>query len=239
MGWIIGLLTIVVSTGGAGFLWAFERHVPSFRQHLPDRVHKLIYTSLIFAVVYAGPTYFVYVDYIQYADRIPEGVWIVLFVAIIIPPLLGELVGIYWNRIRSGWEFVLSQLFNYDPEQRPYIPTAFDYVVRRRGVRHLVMIRYTDLATHTSHIIIGYLRHASATPYPQDMYLHPIYFHRPVDEFVDQFLVAGTDLHKQDVGCLINYRNVIYTKILLPDQMSSQAAQVVVNHQQEGNEPCQ
>lgn len=222
MEWTAGLIIILVSIGGAGFVWTFERHVPSFRHNLPDRVHKLVYSSLIFAGIYAWPTFFVYTNYIRTEAYPPAAVWIGIIGAIILPPILGEIIGVYWDRIKLWWDAVLKRLFQYDSERRPSIPTAFDYVVRSlvngKGVRPLVMARFTDTTGKTPYIVIGHLCHASATPYPQDMYLNPIYFHGSEGIFPG----PGTFLFKQDGGCLIEYRNVTYTRILLPIQIDSQ-----------------
>lgn len=223
MGWITGLIIILISTGGAGFIWTFERHVPSFRHHLPDRVHKLVYSSLIFAGLYVWPFYFVYTSYVQTKLHPPPWVWIGVIGAIILPPVLGEIVGIYWDRIKPWWETMLDKLFEYDSERYPSIPTAFDYVVRSlvngRGVRPLVMVHFTDTTGNTPYLVIGYLCHASTTPYPQDMYINPTYFQGPEEKFEG----PGSVLKKQDGGCLINYRNVTYTRILLPVQIDFQA----------------
>lgn len=216
MAWITGLI-ILISTGGAGFIWTFERHVPSFRQHLPDRIHKLIYSSLIFAVLYSWPIYSIYTDYISPNNRLSWVVWLGLIVAIILPPALGEIVGILWGHIRSCWEFILDKIFNYRQEWRPYIPTGFDYVIRslvnRRKLRPLVLIRFTDTAGDKPYIVIGHLLHASSTPYPQDIYLNPIYFLGPEKKISHKNII----LDKRDEGCLISYKDVIYTRIFLPE----------------------
>lgn len=214
MGWITGLI-VLISTGGAGFIWTFERHVPSFRQHLPDRIHKLIYSSLIFAVLYALPIYLVYTYYVSPGNLLPWWIWLGLIIAIILPPILGEIVGIYWDNIRSCWELILYKVFKHKPERRPYIPTGFDYVIRslvnRRKLRPLVFIRFTDTAGDRPYLAIGHLRHASSTPYPQDIYLNPIYFLGPEKEISRENAI----LDKQNAGCLISYKDVVYTKIFL------------------------
>ena len=216
MAWITGLI-ILISTGGAGFIWTFERHVPSFRQHLPDRIHKLIYSSLIFAILYSWPIYSIYTDYISPNNRLSLAIWLGLIVAIILPPALGEIVGILWGHIRSGWEFILCKIFNYRQEWRPYIPTGFDYVIRslvnRRKLFPLVLIRFTDTAGDKPYVAIGHLLHASSTPYPQDIYLNPIYFLGPEKRISHKTII----LDKRDEGCLISYKDVVYTRIFLPE----------------------
>lgn len=219
MGWIIGLIIILVPVGGTGFIWTFERHVPSFRHHLPDRVYKLVYSSLIFATIYAWPAFFVYTTYIQTNLYPPSEVWVGIIVAVILPPLLGEIIGIYWDRIKPWWDSILQKFFQYETERHPSIPTAYDYVVQSlvngKGARPLAMVHFTDATGHVRYLVVGYLCHASATPYPQDMYLNPTYFLGPENNFPS----PGTYLHKQDRGCLIEYRHVTYTRILLPSEI--------------------
>ena len=83
----------------------------------------------------------------------------------------------------------------------------------RRKLRPLVVIRFTDTAGDKPYLVIGHLLHASSTPYPQDIYLNPIYFLGPEEEISRKNVI----LDKQDEGCLISYMDVIYTRILLPE----------------------
>ncbi len=235
MGWIAGLLVVLAPTGGAGFVWMFERHVPSFRQHLPDRVTKLIYSSLIFAVVLGCPIYYAYtyVDtyYLQLNRRLPGWVWIGLMVAVALPPTLGEIIGSYWEKIGNTWESIRRKLFRYrsnGERWRPDIPTAFDYVIRllmkERSLFPIVMIHYTNTGA-VPYVVVGHLGHASGTPNPQDIYLSTVYFYGPEEKFID----PGTTLKIQEGGCLINYKDVTYTRVLF--SISNQ-------NQQEGSESC-
>lgn len=224
MGWITGLLIILASTGGAGFVWMFERHVPSFRQHLPDRVTKLIYSSLIFAVVFGWPIYhastYVYKHYVELNKHPPGWVWIGLIAAVALPPTLGEIIGNYWERISTAWRSMCRKLFRHESKSekwRPDIPTAFDYVIRllmkKRSLVPIVAIHYTS-AGDVPYVVIGHLGHASGTPNPQDIYLSTVYYCGPERHFPK----PGTTLEMQAIGCLINYKDVVYTRVKFSEE---------------------
>ena len=112
---------------------------------------------------------------------------------------------------------MLYKVFKHRQEWRPHIPTGFDYVIRslvnRRRLRPLVVIRFTDTAGDKPYLVIEHLLHASSTPNPQDIYLNPIYFLGPEEKISHKNVI----LDKQDEGCLISYKDVIYTRILLPE----------------------
>lgn len=240
MAWVTGLLVILASTGGAGFVWMFERHVPSFRQHLPDRVTKLIYSSLIFAVVFGCPIYYastyVYTYYIKLDKRPPGWVWVGLIVVVVLPPVLGEIIGYYWEKICAIWGsikvFIRRRLFRHEPNDefkyepkdekwRPDIPTAFDYVIRllikKRSLRPIVVIHYTNTGNRR-YVAIGHLGHASGTPNPQDIYLSKVYYCGP-----EKHIKPGVVLRKQEIGCLINYKDVVYTRVkFLKDEVNKE-----------------
>lgn len=201
MGWITGLFVVLISTSGAGFIWAFEKRVPSLRQHLPDRVHKLIYSSLIFAVLYAWPIYFVHTNYIRPEIHPPSWVWIGLIIGVVIPPTLGGIVGANWAHIKRNIDTNVPSVYNY-----------ILYSLARQKVNQklvpLAMIHFIDTSNSPS-IVVGHLRHVSETPYEQDAYLYPIYYYGPEEKVS----IPGTILDKQSMGSLIPYARIVSIRV--------------------------
>lgn len=61
------------------------------------------------------------------------------------------------------------------------------------------------------HIVIGRPRHASPTPYPQDVYLEPLYFHGTDEDL--EAARANKELNPHSGGILVRFDDILYTRV--------------------------
>ena len=106
----------------------YERHVPGFSKHDPDRLVWLAFAAALFMAVFAWPVYEEY-DYMRPLGtdghrHPPLWGWAGLPVAVVLPWAAGDLSG----RARRRW---LANRPESLPRDRPDSPTGFDYVMSK------------------------------------------------------------------------------------------------------------
>lgn len=202
------LFALLVATG-AGFRLGYERHVLSYGRHDLDRLIWLAFAAALFLAVLAWPIYELY-DYVRPLGtgeqrHPPLLAWMCLPMAVALPWVAGEVSG----RIRCRW-----------PTNRPAPrrrarrnrPTGFDFVMQRHPQEKapLLCIKLKE-DVGRQHIVIGRPRHAAPTPYPQDVYLEPLFFHGTNEEL--EAAIANKELEPKSGGILVRFDDILYTRV--------------------------
>ena len=178
--------------------------------------------NLTFNICLAWPIYELY-DHIRSLGageqrHPPLLAWVSLPVAVALPWMAGDVSGRIRQRLPTNRPAPRQR-------ERNRRPTGFDFVMQRHPHEKapLLWIKLKE-DTGQPHIIVGRLRHASPTPYPQDVYLEPLYFHG-----TDEELEAARDnkgLNPKSEGILVRYDDILYTRVLRHDEEGEDYVQV-------------
>lgn len=209
------LLALLVATG-AGFKLGYERHVPGFSKHDPDRLVWLAFAAALFMAVFAWPVYEAY-DYMRPLGtdghrHPPLWGWAGLPVAVVLPWAAGDLSG----RARRRW---LANRPESQRRGRPDSPTGFDYVMSKslRGQSSATTLWLQLKGDEGRHyVVVGRLKHASFIPHQQDVYLEPVYFHGTEARFSQlEARRSGEAWEPLEVGVLVRFDDVLAARVLL------------------------
>ena len=202
------VFALLVATG-AGFRLGYERHVLSYGRHDPDRLIWLAFAAALFLAVLAWPIYELY-DHLRSLGageqrHPPPSAWVSLPVAVALPWVAGDVSG----RIRQRMPANRPASRRRERNRRP---TSFDFVMQRhpREVPPLLWIKLKEDAGQ-QHVVIGRPRHASPTPYPQDVYLEPLYFHGTDEDL--EAARANKELNPHSGGILVRFDDILYTRV--------------------------
>lgn len=202
------MFALLVATG-AGFRLGYERHVLSYGRHDPDRLIWLAFAAALFLAVLAWPIYELY-DHIRPLgmgeQRHPPFLgWVSLPVAVALPWMAGDVSG----RIRRRWPTNRPAPRRRERNKRP---TGFDFVMQKHPHEKapLLWIKLKEDAGK-QHIVIGRPRHASPIPYPQDVYLEPLYFHGTDEEL--EAARANKGLDPKNGGILVRFDDILFTRV--------------------------
>ena len=202
------MFALLVATG-AGFRLGYERHVLSYGRHDPDRLIWLAFAAALFLAVLAWPIYELY-DHIRPLgmgeQRHPPFLgWVSLPVTVALPWMAGDVSG----RIRRRWPTNRPAPRRRERNKRP---TGFDFVMQKHPHEKapLLWIKLKEDAGK-QHIVIGRPRHASPIPYPQDVYLEPLYFHGTDEEL--EAARANKGLDPKNGGILVRFDDILFTRV--------------------------
>lgn len=207
------LLALLVATG-AGFKLGYERHVPGFSKHDPDRLVWLAFAAALFMAVFAWPVYEAY-DYMRPLEtdehrHPPLWGWAGLPVAVVLPWAAGDLSG----RARRRW---LANRPEPLPRGRLRSPTSFDYVLNEplRGQSSATTLCLQLKGDEgRQYVVVGCLKHASSIPHRKDVYLEPVYFHGTEAQLLEA-RHRGDEWGTWDEGALVNFDDVLTARVLL------------------------
>ena len=208
------LLALLVATGGA-FTWGRERHTRSFREHLPDRIPQLIWAGLFFLAIYAWPIYYIYVNYLvtlgsDDTRHPPLWVWLCLILAVFMPGGIGWLYGLVGKKgLQINGLTLLKGQPTDSPEWDNSSPTSFDYITGQLNDQILYVLCSRD---NQPYVIIGRLRHASATPYGPDLYLGSVFFCDREEAWIS-FIASGDPLRTTESGCWVPGNSIVFVQV--------------------------
>lgn len=220
MAWGALLFALLVATG-AGFRLGYERHVLNFRKHDPDRLIWLALAAAFFLSLVAWPVYELY-DYVRPfptgEHRHPHPIaWVSFPVAVALPLLTGNMVG----RFRLRWFSDQPKSWQREREHRP---TGFDFVMQGSpsGKGPFLYIELKEVAGEKEaggkRVVIGRPRHASPTPYPQDVYIEPLYFDG-LEKDIDMEKARHQEWTPTGGGVLVRADDILITRVYpIPDK---------------------
>ena len=191
MAWGALLFALLIATG-AGFRLGCERHVLNFRKHDPDRLIWLALAASLFLSLVAWPVY----------------AWVSFLVAVALPWLTGNMIGRFHRRRLSDQ----SKSWQREREHRP---TGFDFVMQRSpsGKGPFLYIELKAVAdTDKKRVVIGRPRHASPTPYPQDVYIEPLYFDG-LEQDIDMEKARHQEWTPTGGGVLVRADDILITRV--------------------------
>ena len=191
MAWGALLFALLIATG-AGFRLGCERHVLNFRKHDPDRLIWLALAASLFLSLVAWPVY----------------AWVSFLVAVALPWLTGNMIGRFHRRRLSDQ----SKSWQREREHRP---TGFDFVMQRSpsGKGPFLYIELKAVAdTDKKRVVIGRPRHASLTPYPQDVYIEPLYFDG-LEQDIDMEKARHQEWTPTGGGVLVRADDILITRV--------------------------
>lgn len=206
------LLALLVATG-AGFKLGYERHVPGFGKHDPDRLVWLAFAAALFMAVFAWPVYEAY-DYMRPLGtgehrHPPLWGWAGLPVAVVLPWAAGDLSG----RARCRW---LANRSESRRRGRLDSPTSFNYVMNEplRGQSSATTL-WLQLKGDEGrqYVVVGCPQHASSISHPQDIYLEPVYFHGTEAQLLEA-RERGVTWEPLEVGVLVRFDEVLVARVL-------------------------
>lgn len=206
------LLALLVATG-AGFKLGYERHVPGFGKHDPDRLVWLAFAAALFMAVFAWPVYEAY-DYMRPLEtdehrHPPLWGWAGLPVAVVLPWAAGDLSGRARRRRLANRSESL-------PRGRPDSPTSFNYVMNeplsgQSSATTLWLQLKGDEGRQ--YVVVGHPKHASFIHHQQDVYLEPVYFHGTEARLLEARR-SGEAWKPLEVGVLVRFDNVLAARVL-------------------------
>lgn len=205
------MFALLIATG-AGFRLGYERHVLNFRKHDPDRLIWLALAASLFLSLVAWPVYELY-DYVRpFAageHRHPHPIaWVSFPVAVALPWLTGNMIGRFHRRRLSDQ----SKSWQREREHRP---TGFDFVMQRSpsGKGPFLYIELKAVADiDKKRVVIGRPRHASPTPYPQDVYIEPLYFDG-LEQDIDMEKARHQEWTPTGGGVLVRADDILITRV--------------------------
>lgn len=211
MAWGALLFALLIATG-AGFRLGYERHVLNFRKHDPDRLIWLALAASLFLSLVAWPVYELY-DYVRPftagEHRHPHPIaWVSFPVAVALSWLTGNMIGRFHRRRLSDQ----SKSWQREREHRP---TGFDFVMQRSpsGKGPFLYIELKAVAdTDKKRVVIGRPRHASPTPYPQDVYIEPLYFDG-LEQDIDMEKARHQEWTPTGGGVLVRADDILITRV--------------------------
>ena len=219
----------VAVAAGAGFVWARERHMPSYDEQSPDRRMRLALPGVIWLGIFFWPIHLVYTNYFSTFGsnnprHPPVWVWVLCSVAPAVPWLVGNLYG--WTRKqmrlrerRQLGRHIQRQTRIKDPIPPRSYPSGFDYVMERitgeLGTDNppMVSIIFTYPNDSKPYVVVGQIGYAPYTPGVRDIYLDFVYFFDTYEEWI-WFENQNQNYKLLEYGFLISYTNVMYMQII-------------------------
>lgn len=222
MAWGALLFALLVATG-AGYRLAYEKHVRNFRRHDPDRLIWLAYSATLFIAIFAWPIYEIYDQ--LYSVGVGETlskrqhpslwVWIAIPILVVGTSAVGHLYGWVWFRY-------LAPQYETKLKEKDEIPTGFDFVMRKpakgttTGLAPLLWIVIKGHEGQT-YYVYGRRKHTSSTPYPQDIYIEPLYFHGTEQEWkADR--KRGSIMRPLGGGTWVRADNILFIRLWEEDE---------------------
>jgi hypothetical protein len=153
---------------GALYVWAFERYAGAWGVKLSDRLFRFVGFSALMHVLFAPITYRLWTDFVRTgrlgSGSVPVWVWIIPVAYVVVPILLGSLIG-RGTRARRPWATLFT---GPDPA-----PRAWDHLFGSTpdGWIRLRLKSGTWLGGAFGRRLDGARSYAAGYPEEQDLYL--------------------------------------------------------------------
>jgi hypothetical protein len=191
---------------GALYVWGLERHVGKWGLGSPDRFLRFLAASAVFHVLFAPTTFWLWKRYVESATwnsgtDFPRGLWLALTVYLVVPYLVGNVVGVG----AAGGAWTPRSLFSRDADP----PRAWDFFFARRpdGWIRLKLKSGTWIGG-------AYARGSYAAGYPEDGDLL-LANRADVDAVTGDFLIdAGGRVVLRGEKLLIRWEEVEYLEFI-------------------------